>query len=170
MIRKLLIITAILGGMVHGVYNRTQLAGVHEGVRETGIKANTSGYVENEKGEVEFVGEITPTEDEIIKYILEVFKDESAHTKAKFIYVISKESGFKIDAMNWNCRYGNKSTSCKPQDRDYAWSVDCGVMMLNHLGKYCPGNVMPYKQNIQLGYEKFKQQGMKAWVASWDLE
>jgi hypothetical protein len=110
-----------------------------------------------------------PSVQEVINEISTVFNKEPARVIAKMIYVISLESGFKPNAMNWNCRYGNRSMVCKKGDLDKAWSVDCGIMQLNYPGKYCPGNIMDWKTNIRLGYEKFKRQGMKAWVASWNL-
>jgi hypothetical protein len=110
-----------------------------------------------------------PTIQDIINEIATVFKKEQPGIIAKMIYVISRESKFNPNAMNWNCRYGDKSMGCKKGDLDKAWSVDCGVMQLNYPGKYCPGNIMDWKTNIALGYQKFKRQGMSAWVASWDL-
>ena len=69
--------------------------------------------------------------DEVIKtqeqYIQEIFG-----AKAKIATAVLKhESGMKLDAVNYNCRYDNRSTFCKKGDTAKAWSVDCSIAQIN---------------------------------------
>lgn len=76
------------------------------------------------------------------------------------VAVAKSESGLRTDAMGWNCYYYNAqgkrySKACLPQDREKAWSVDCGVMQINHIGKTCPAYLFDPDENIKLGREKY---------------
>lgn len=76
------------------------------------------------------------------------------------VAVAKSESGLRTDAMGWNCYYYNAqgkrySAACRPEDREKAWSVDCGVMQINHIGKTCPAYLFDPDENIKLGKEKY---------------
>lgn len=76
------------------------------------------------------------------------------------VAVAKSESGLRTDAMGWNCHYINAqgkqySKACLPQDRAKAWSVDCGVMQINHIGKTCPAHLFDPDENIKIGKEKY---------------
>lgn len=97
----------------------------------------------------------------IALYILTVMKDP------EFIDIFTKESGLNPNAKNWNCMYEGISTFCKPEDRDLAWSVDCGIAQLNFSGKECPKESFDPIWNIDRAGEKFERQGKSAWVVTW---
>ncbi len=69
--------------------------------------------------------------------------------------------------MNWNCKYGDVYTSCAPQDRDQAWSVDCGVAQINVSGKVCPEDLFDYQKNIDVAVKKYEARGnFSAWYGT----
>lgn len=86
------------------------------------------------------------------------------------VAVAKSESGLRSTAMGWNCHYydaqGKRySKACNPEDRPKAWSVDCGVMQINHLGKTCPSHLFNPDENIRIGRDMFKNRGFSPWVA-----
>lgn len=80
--------------------------------------------------------------------------------------IAKHESRFNPDAMNWNCYYGKKSTFCKPEDRDRAWSVDCGIFQVNVKGKVCPEYMFNVDVNISQFINLYLQRGFQPWKAS----
>lgn len=86
------------------------------------------------------------------------------------VAVAKSESGLHSNAMGWNCHYydaqGKRySKACNPEDRPKAWSVDCGVMQINHLGKTCPSHLFDPDENIRIGRDMFNNRGFSPWVA-----
>lgn len=86
------------------------------------------------------------------------------------VAVAKSESGLRSTAMGWNCHYydaqGKRySKACNPEDRPKAWSVDCGVMQINHLGKTCPSHLFNPDENIRIGRDMFENRGFSPWVA-----
>jgi hypothetical protein len=82
------------------------------------------------------------------------------------IATIKHESqGFKLNAKNWNCIYEGKSTFCKKQDRDKAWSVDCGLTQKNVKGKVCPKELMTLEGGLIEIKKVYNEQGLNAWVS-----
>lgn len=86
------------------------------------------------------------------------------------VAVAKSESGLRSTAMGWNCHYydaqGKRySKACNPEDRPKAWSVDCGVMQINHLGKTCPSHLFDPDENIRIGRDMFNSRGFSPWVA-----
>lgn len=77
--------------------------------------------------------------------------------------IATAESGLNAGNKGYNCKYGNESKACKPEDRQKAWSVDCGLLQINVIGKSCPAELFDVDTNINEGYRKFKSQGFKAW-------
>jgi hypothetical protein len=83
--------------------------------------------------------------------------------------IFTAESGLNPRSMGWNCYYtnaqGRYSASCKPGDRNLAWSVDCGIAQLNFRGQVCPEEAFDYRWNIEKAYEwKFKPSGWNPWT------
>lgn len=108
----------------------------------------------------------TSSEELIIPHTLEehvkvIFGDKAEVAMA----VLKYESGLKLDAINYNCRYNGKSKSCKKKDRNEAWSVDCGIAQINVKGKYCPASYMTLEGNMEQVEKIYKEQGLDAWVA-----
>lgn len=79
--------------------------------------------------------------------------------------VLKYESGLKLDAINYNCRYNGKSKSCRKGDIGKAWSVDCGAGQINVKGKSCPHTLLTLDGNMAQVEKIYKEQGMNAWIA-----
>ena len=79
--------------------------------------------------------------------------------------VLKHESGLKLDAVNYNCRYYGKSTFCKKKDYKKAWSVDCGIAQVNVKGQVCPPELMTLEGNMKAVEKIYKSQGLKAWMS-----
>ncbi len=93
-------------------------------------------------------------------------------TGKEMIAIFTAESGLDPKAKGWNCEYVEDgrtvSKACKPEDREKAWSVDCGVAQLNFAGTECPKESFDPVWNVQMAKLKYERQGKQAWVASWD--
>ena len=103
--------------------------------------------------------------EEIIKtqeqYIQEIFG-----AKAKIATAVLKhESGMKLDAVNYNCRYDGRSTFCKKGDKAKAWSVDCGIAQVNVKGTVCPEHLFTLEGNMKAVEKIYNEQGLNAWVS-----
>lgn len=96
--------------------------------------------------------------EELIK---EKFQDDSEVVSAVF----KAESGHRADAMGWNCYYNGVSKACLPQDRDKAWSVDCGVAQINVIGKTCPEELFDPENNLNVAKKMYESRGLSPWVA-----
>lgn len=83
--------------------------------------------------------------------------------------VAKNESGLRVDAMGYNCRYGEYSQACKAEDRHRAWSVDCGLFQINVIGKTCPTELFDPKVNIEKAVKMYNSRGWKPWVAAKNL-
>ena len=84
--------------------------------------------------------------------------------------VIMAESGGNSKSMNWNCMYWSDklrkmaSESCRTvEDRKDAWSVDCGIMQINHIGKECPQELFDAHHNLTIGKTMQNKYGWKRW-------
>lgn len=88
--------------------------------------------------------------------------------------VAKGESGLDPNAKGWNCRYWSESLkrmeskSCKPEDRHKAWSVDCGLFQINHIGKECPAHLFNPTENIEIAKGMWEKRGFSPWVAYWN--
>lgn len=108
----------------------------------------------------------TTQELEIIPLTVEQHVQVIFGNKAKIALAVLKyESGLKLNAINYNCRYDGKSKSCKKGDISKAWSVDCGIAQVNVKGKYCPESYLTLEGNMQQVEKIYKEQGLDAWVA-----
>ncbi len=86
--------------------------------------------------------------------------------KAKIaLAVLKHESGLKLNAINYNCRYNGKSKTCKKKDIKKAWSVDCGIAQINVKGKVCPSSLLTLDGNMNAVEKIYKEQGLNAWVS-----
>lgn len=99
-------------------------------------------------------------------YIDNIFGDKAHIATAVLIH----ESGLNTQAKGWNCHYYNAegkrySASCKTQDREKAWSVDCGIAQINVKGKSCPARLLTLAGNMEEVEKKYKTQGLNAWVS-----
>jgi hypothetical protein len=109
-----------------------------------------------------------PTTQDIENEIINVFKDDSKVALAIF----KTESALNPKAQNWNCHYyqnGKKySTACKIEDRQKAWSVDCGIAQINYItpneSKECPAELFDYKNNIAVAKSMFDRRNFQPWV------
>lgn len=101
-----------------------------------------------------------PAVSEIEREIREIFGKDSKIALAVF----KTESALDPTNQNWNCYYNGKSDICKPADRHRAWSVDCGVAQINHIGKECPKELFNYRENIRIAKEMFDRRGFQPWV------
>lgn len=110
-------------------------------------------------------------------------EDESIETKIRkyfprshvtMIAIAHAESGMNHNATGYNCYYKDGvatttkiiggSRACKVEDRHLAWSVDCGVLQKNYVGrKTCPK--IPLDQHLKEVAELSKVQGLQAWTS-----
>lgn len=114
--------------------------------------------------------ELEPTAENIITYIAKTWAGEGTEKMFQAIHIAKSESGLRHKAVNYNCTYEKNgeviSTSCKPQDRGRAWSVDCGVFQLNFHGQICPVWTMDYQKNVDYAFGMYVRRGFQPWVAA----
>lgn len=90
--------------------------------------------------------------------------------------ILTHESNLKVNAISYNCYYKNgviyaervkgvKSTFCKSGHEQYAWSIDCGVAMLNYHGKVCPSYTMELEPSIIKMKSMVDKRGYQPWVS-----
>ena len=107
--------------------------------------------------------DVTPEtiEEKIAKYFPEEPEIMTAIFKA--------ESGLNPESQGWNCYYienGERiSRACEYEDRHKAWSVDCGIAQINHIGKTCPENLFDPEENLFEARKKYEKRGKQPWVA-----
>lgn len=102
---------------------------------------------------------------EIAMLIVGMFPEEPDVMLAVF----TAESGLRKDAMGWNCIHvvdGKAiSEACRQDERDQAWSVDCGTAQLNFEGTKCPEESFNVFWNLNKAREMYEQRGKQPWVA-----
>lgn len=94
-------------------------------------------------------------------YITSIFGDKAEEGMA----TLKHESGLRLDAQNWNCIYEGRSRSCRVEDREKAWSVDCGIGQTNVKGKTCPPELFTLEGSMAEVARRFKAQGLEAWTS-----
>lgn len=107
-----------------------------------------------------------------------VLQEHFAEPDAKIaLAIIKHESRLSLSAKNWNCFYDSEglvheerngntvSRSCQKGHRQYAWSVDCGVMQYNVRGKDCPEFTQDREWSITKMKEMHAERGWQPWVA-----
>lgn len=74
------------------------------------------------------------------------------------------ESYKKVDLIVHSTKVkGSFSAACKKEHRNYAWSVDCGVLQRNYKGKVCPD--ISVDEHLEEVAKLSKVQGFQAWAA-----
>lgn len=106
--------------------------------------------------------EAPPKIKTVDEHIVEIFGAKAKIAKAVFIH---ESEGMKLDAVNYNCYYGGRSTFCKKEDRAKAWSVDCGLAQINVKGTVCPKSLLTLEGNMKAVEKIYKTQGLNAWVS-----
>jgi hypothetical protein len=105
---------------------------------------------------------------EIVRLLKKYFPE---YSKARVMAaVLQHESQFQVDAKSYNCYYTNKqgkkySTFCKKGDEQKAWSVDCGIAMLNYHGKVCPAYTFDPELALIKSKELVEKRGFNPWVS-----
>jgi len=105
---------------------------------------------------------------EIVELLKIYFPD---YAQARIIAAVLKhESQLNPKAKSYNCYYTNKqgkkySTFCKKGDEHKAWSVDCGIAMLNYHGKVCPAYTMDAKLSLAKTKDMVNKRGFQPWVS-----
>lgn len=117
--------------------------------------------VSETEGDTHTFHPVTP--ETIEAKILEAFNGDKVA-----LAVAKGESGLDPNAKGYNCKYGSRSTSCKPEDREKAWSVDCGIYQINTVAKDCPTHLMDPETNIAIAKEMQSKRGWSPWVAYWN--
>lgn len=115
------------------------------------------------------VNKVFINEAEVASEINKYWQGEEAEIA---LAVMKAESSLNVNAKNYNCRYevfkNNATTtvsmSCKKEDRDKAWSVDCGIPQINFLGKVCPEHTKSLEWSIKKTYEMYVDRGWNPWV------
>lgn len=82
------------------------------------------------------------------------------------VAVFKAESGLETHQIGYNCRYGNRITSCKPLDHDKAVSLDYGLTQINQ--QNYPGNkddLLDPETNLKIARKIYDKQGWNAWFA-----
>ena len=111
----------------------------------------------------------TPSKPEMAYELAKGFEKYGTDVMNQSFNVAKNESGWRHDAMGWNCRYDGKSQACKPQDRKNAWSVDCGLMQINVRGTECPKELFDIKVNISKAVAMYERRSWSPWVAAKNL-
>lgn len=110
---------------------------------------------------VEDITEEVKPQNSIEEEIVSMFPEEPKLALAIF----KAESGLNIHAKGWNCKYGQISKACRPEDRPKAWSVDCGVAQINVPGQKCSSDLFNLDKNLEIAREKYEKRGWQPWVA-----
>lgn len=95
------------------------------------------------------------------EYIEDIFGTNAKIAQA----VILHESNNQLDAVNYNCTYGGRSTFCRAGDKPKATSVDCGIGQINVRGQKCPEELLTLEGNMKAVEKVYKEQGLRAWVS-----
>ena len=171
---KNIIILIILIGIIFTNYGKIKNTPAGSDIKITFDSGRRSGGSENDrigskqKPTTNIVAEnkaiVLGWQEPIAEKIRATFKDESDIAIATF----RAESGLRAEAQGWNCSYG----ACRIEDRDKAWSTDCGIAQLNFPGSICPAESFDPDWNIQKAYEwkylpnkKAGGTGFGPWVA-----
>lgn len=115
--------------------------------------------------------EPTPTpmqenEANVMKYITDKWSKHGTEETFRALHIAKNESGYRKNAVGYNCIYDGKSQACKKEDRNLAWSVDCGVMQINVKGTVCPQELFNPFKNIDKAYSMYEKRGFQPWVSA----
>ena len=85
------------------------------------------------------------------------------------VAIAKAESSLRTDAKGFNCYYWFNSKrysgACKPEDREKAWSVDCGVFQINVEGQDCPSELFNAEHNVSVA--KTMSETKRGWAHWW---
>lgn len=172
--KKLLAITlvfvVIIGLGCYGVIKASDyVATWEESVKQEGFEiGHFLGLQEGYNAAKEEDWEMLSGNKEIVELLKLYFPD---YAQARIMAaVLQHESQFKVNAKSYNCYYTNKqgkkySTFCKKGDEHKAWSVDCGIAMLNYHGKVCPAYTMDPKLALAKTKSMVEKRGFQPWVS-----
>lgn len=172
--KKLLAITlvfvVIIGLGCYGVIKASDyVATWEESVKQEGFETgHFLGLQEGYNAAKEEDWEMLSSNKEIVELLKLYFPD---YAQARIMAaVLQHESQFKVNAKSYNCYYTNKqgkkySTFCKKGDEHKAWSVDCGIAMLNYHGKVCPAYTMDPKLALAKTKAMVEKRGFQPWVS-----
>lgn len=119
-----------------------------------GLVYATTGYTEAQSNDATLA-------EKPVEQIIEYYFGNNA---PQMTAIFKAESSLNPNAINYNCLYGIRSTSCKPGDRSKAWSVDCGIAQINIKGIICPKELFNPISNLSRAKEKYDKEGLEAWV------
>lgn len=124
---------------------------------------------ENASANQDFKGKGASLQGEDASSIPDLIKKTFPEDHETMLAIAKAESRMVATAQNWNCHYyrtdGSRySTSCKPEDRGKAWSVDCGVFQINMPGKVCDPALFEIEHNMKVARKIYDTQGLTAWV------
>jgi len=99
---------------------------------------------------------------EIVVLLKRYFPEYSkARTMSAILYA---ESHHNPNAVNYNCYYNGKSQSCKRGDEKKAWSIDCGIAMLNYYGQTCPAWTKDPELSLIKAKSMVDKRGFQPWT------
>lgn len=78
---------------------------------------------------------------------------------------LAESEGRVEDAVGYNCWSGGRSVPCPKDERENAWSVDCGLFQINTRGNVCPEHLFDAEKNLERARQIYKEQGIGAWWA-----
>lgn len=140
-----------------------------ESIKQEGFETgHLLGLTEGYNAAKEEDWEMLSSNKEIVELLKTYFPD---YAQARIMAaVLQHESQFKVNAKSYNCYYTNKqgkkySTFCKKGDEHKAWSVDCGIAMLNYHGKTCPAYTMDPKLALAKTKDMVNKRGFQPWVS-----
>lgn len=168
------VFVALIGFGVYGVIKASDyVASWEESIRRESFEiGHFSGLTEGYNAAKEEDWEMLSSNKEIVELLKQYFPD---YAQARIMAaVLQHESQFKVNAKSYNCYYTKLdkngkpvkySTFCKKGDEHKAWSVDCGIAMLNYHGKVCPAYTMDPKLALAKTKSMVEKRGFQPWVS-----
>lgn len=164
------VFVALVGFGVYGVIKTSDyIASWEESIRQESFEiGHFSGLTEGYNAAKEEDWEMLSSNKEIVELLKQFFPD---YAQARIMAaVLQHESQLNPNAKSYNCYYTNKqgkkySTFCKKGDEHKAWSVDCGIAMLNYHGKVCPAYTMDPKLALAKTKSMVEKRGFQPWVS-----
>lgn len=82
------------------------------------------------------------------------------------VAVFMAESRLNPRSIGYNCRYGDRVTTCKPSDKDKAISLDWGISQVNDQNYSGDKNdLLNPEVNLKVARKIYEKQGWNAWFA-----
>lgn len=134
-----------------------------------------AGSYSNEDNTYTVEKQIVATSTPVIKKVLtteDKIKEYFPRSYKTMIAVAHAESSMNPNAVGYNCYYykgkatntpvKGGSKACKVEDRNFAWSYDCGLLQVNNGKKECPKETI--EEHLQRAADLSRVQGLEAWV------